>query len=171
MKVRAGTVLAVLAAPLVALVIGLFEASRPKVLLAFELASQESSRVPGVIAAIVGLGAVYVLLARGVDRRAGAYAVIVLATTPLWFVHARTLTGAIVPMSAGAVALTGLYVAAIDERAHRGVRVLGIVFAIASTLVLVRARGLGVVASVSFGIAAAAWLRERSTIAAIIAGA
>lgn len=169
MKVRAGAVLAIVS--FVGLLVGLFEASRPKVLLAFEVAAEESSRVPGAVAAIVGLAAVYVLLARGMDRRAGAYAVIVLATTPLWFVHARTLTGAIVPMSAGAVALTGLYVAAIDERANRAVRVLGIVLAIASALVLVRARGLGVVASVSFGIAAATWLRERRKLAAIIAAA
>lgn len=167
MKVRAGAALALLAA----LTVGLLEAGRPKVFLAFELASSESSRVPGVIAAIVGLAAVYVLLARGMDRRAGAYAVIVLATTPLWFVHARTLTGAIVPMSAGAVALAGLYVAAIDERAGRAVRVAGIVVAIGAAAVLVRAHGLGVVAAVSFGIAAAAWLRGRRGLAAVVASA
>lgn len=167
MKVRAGAVLAIVS--FVGLVVGLLEASRPKVFLAFEVSAEASSRVPGAVAAIVGLGAVYVLLARGMDRRAGAYAVIVLATTPLWFVHARTLTGAIVPMSAGAVALTGLYVAAIDERANRAVRVLGVLVAIASAALLVRARGLGVIASVSFGIAAAAWLRDRKRLAAIIA--
>lgn len=152
--------------------LGFFEAARPKVLLTFELASAsaDGSRIPGVVAAIVGLGAVYVLLARGMDRRAGAYAVIVLATTPLWFVHARTLTGAIVPMSAGAVALSGLYLAAVDERAGRSVRVLGIVVAIVAAGVLVRARGLGIVAAVSFGIAASAWVRERRRIAGAIAG-
>jgi hypothetical protein len=167
MKVRAGAAFALLAA----VVLGIAESGRPKVLLPFELASAsaDSSRMPGMIAAIVGLAAVYVLLARGMDRRAGAYAVIVLATTPLWFVHARTLTGAIVPMAAGAIALTGLFVAAIDERAGRAVRVAGVVAALVAAAVLVRSRGIAILAAVSFGIAAAAWLRERRVIAGAIA--
>lgn len=107
----------------------------------------------------------YFVLARGIDRRAGAYAVIVLATTPLWFVHARTLTGAIVPMSAGAVALGALYVAAVDERAGRALRVGAVVVAAGAGAVLVRSHGAAVIASVALGIAAAAWLRGRRHIA------
>lgn len=149
--------------------LGLFEATRPKVLLPFELASAESSRIPGGIAATVGLAAVYVLLARGMDRRAGAYAVIVLATTPLWFVHARTLTGAILPMAAGAAALAGLFVATVDERATRAIRVLGIVAAVVAAGVLFRSRDLAIVCSVAFGIAAAAWLRGRRLVATCLA--
>lgn len=37
------------------------------------------------ITAAVGLAVVYAVLAWGIDRRAGAYGVIVLATTPLWY--------------------------------------------------------------------------------------
>lgn len=170
MALRPGALVALVPLAFLALAaLGLFEAARPKVLLAFELASADESRIPGVIAAIVGLSSVYVLLARGIDRRAGAYAVIVLATTPLWFVHARTLTGAIVPMTAAAVALTGLFVAAVDERAGRAIRVIGVVAAVIAAGVLVRSRGLGIVAAASFGIAAAAWLRGRRAIAALLA--
>lgn len=64
--------------------------------------------------AIAGAAALYVLLARTVHRRAGLYAVIVLATTPLYFMQARTMFGDAVTLAAYLVAVAGLGLAFVE---------------------------------------------------------
>jgi 4-amino-4-deoxy-L-arabinose transferase-like glycosyltransferase len=85
-----------------------------------------AGRLPLALWGLVGLIATYALVARLVDRAAGAFAVIALATTPLYFLHARTMLGDIVTMSSIAIAVAGLGVATFDRRAPgespRGVR-------------------------------------------------
>ena len=99
--------------------------ARPSLPAPFELGI--AARAPGVPAwalrlpmaamALAGLGALYTFLRRTADRSAGAYAVAVLATAPAWFVHGRTMTGAIVPMACSAIVLAGLGIAVLDDRA------------------------------------------------------
>jgi hypothetical protein len=70
------------------------------------------------VAALVAVSALAVLLARLVDRRAAAYGAAALATTPLFFVQARTMLGDAVAMAAWTLAFAGLGVALLDRRAH-----------------------------------------------------
>jgi hypothetical protein len=55
------------------------------------------------------------MLARLVDRVAGAFAVVVLATTPLYFLQARTMLGDVVTMAALAMATSGLALVCFDR--------------------------------------------------------
>ncbi|HMR80723.1 MAG TPA: glycosyltransferase family 39 protein, partial [Polyangiaceae bacterium] len=73
-----------------------------------------AGRLPLAIWGIVGVGAVYVLLARLADRVAAAFAALALVTMPLFFLHARTMLGDIVSMSAIAVATLGFALALFD---------------------------------------------------------
>ncbi|HEY3500027.1 MAG TPA: hypothetical protein VGK73_35300, partial [Polyangiaceae bacterium] len=71
--------------------------------------------------AVVALIATYGLLSRLVDRAAGAFGVLVLASTPLFFVQARTLLGDGVTIGALTLAFSGLTLALYD-RGSIGVR-------------------------------------------------
>lgn len=75
-----------------------------------------AGRIPLAIWAFSGAVALYQLLARLVDRKAGLYAVIALVTMPLYFMQARTMLGDIVTMSALTLAFTGLTGAMLDDR-------------------------------------------------------
>jgi 4-amino-4-deoxy-L-arabinose transferase-like glycosyltransferase len=66
---------------------------------------------------LAGCAATFLLIARLADRVAASFAVIVLATTPLYFLHARTILGDVVTMSALAVGTAGLALAVFDDRA------------------------------------------------------
>ena len=66
--------------------------------------------------AILGLIATFVLVSRLADRVAAALSVLVLATMPLYFVHARTLLGDGVTMASLAIAVSGLTLALFDSR-------------------------------------------------------
>jgi hypothetical protein len=110
-------------------------------------------RLPMAVAAVGGLVALYMFMARTAERRVAVYAVAVLATVPAWFVHGRTMTGAMVPMACSAAVLGGLGIAALDRQAGVRVRASGVVAAIAAAVVSVMAtrwgapnRGLAVVA-------------------------
>ncbi|MBN2195628.1 MAG: glycosyltransferase family 39 protein [Polyangiaceae bacterium] len=70
-----------------------------------------AGRLPLALWALLGVVAIWMLVARLGDRRAATYAAVVLATTPLYFVHARTLLGDAVTLALHAVALAGLGVA------------------------------------------------------------
>jgi hypothetical protein len=59
--------------------------------------------------------ATYAFVARLVDRRAGLFSAIALATMPLFFVQARTMLGDVVTMTSVAVAFGGLLVGAFDR--------------------------------------------------------
>ncbi|MEZ4311897.1 MAG: glycosyltransferase family 39 protein [Polyangiaceae bacterium] len=76
-----------------------------------------SARVPLALWGLAGALAVYALVARLVDRRAGLYATTALVTMPLYFLHARTMLGDIVTMASLALALAGLAGALLDRGA------------------------------------------------------
>ncbi len=70
--------------------------------------SDWGGRLPLALWALLGLGATYLLVWRLRDHVAAAYAVVGLATTPLYFLHARTLIGDGVTLAANAIATAGL---------------------------------------------------------------
>jgi hypothetical protein len=74
-----------------------------------------AGRMPLVLWGLVGVGALYWLLARLVNRRAGFYGAVILSTMPLYFLQARTMLGEIVTMAAISVATAGLGIATFDR--------------------------------------------------------
>lgn len=77
--------------------------------------SEWAGRLPLVAWALGGIFALYSLLRRLVDPKAGLYGALVLATMPLYFLHARTMLGDIVTMASIAIAFAGLGIAAFDR--------------------------------------------------------
>jgi hypothetical protein len=75
--------------------------------------SEWAGRLPLVAWALCGLGAIYGGLSRLWDRRAALYAVVILATTPLYFLQARTLLGDAVTLASFAIAWSGCATAAL----------------------------------------------------------
>ena len=80
-----------------------------------------AGRLPLAIWGIVGVVATYGFVARLVDRRAGLFSAIALATMPLFFVQARTMLGDVVTMTSVALAFGGLAVGAFDRGEERSV--------------------------------------------------
>jgi 4-amino-4-deoxy-L-arabinose transferase-like glycosyltransferase len=74
-----------------------------------------AGRLPLALWGIVGVVATYGFVARLVDRRAGLFSAIALATMPLFFVQARTMLGDVVTMTSVAVSFGGLLVGAFDK--------------------------------------------------------
>jgi len=74
-----------------------------------------AGRAPLVVWGLLGVGALYWLLSRLVDRRAGLYGAVILSTMPLYFLHARTMLGDIVTMAALSIATAGLGIATFDR--------------------------------------------------------
>ncbi len=74
-----------------------------------------AGRVPLILWAALGALALFGALSRLVHPRAGLFAAVVLVTTPLYFVQARTMLGDIVAMAALAIAWSGLAVAVFDD--------------------------------------------------------
>jgi hypothetical protein len=88
-----------------------------------------AARLAVVAWSFVGLAATYLLVRRLVDRSAALLAVLVLGTTPLFFLHARTLLGDVVTMAGIALSTAGLALAAFDgaaPRARAGWALLGL---------------------------------------------
>ena len=156
------------------------EIARPSLPIPFELDTAArlaagttpwTARLPMAVAAVLGLCALYTFVARTIERRAAGYAVAVLATMPAWFVHGRTMTGAIVPMAVAAIVLAGASTATVDPDATPRARAVGIVGALlaisawcASVRFGIPSRGLLVVAGaplVASGIAGL-WAARRS---------
>jgi hypothetical protein len=100
-----------------------------------------AARLALVAWSFVGLAATYVLVRRLADRSAALLAVLVLGTTPLYFLHSRTLLGDIVTMAGIAVATAGLALAAFDEATQR-TRAGWIVLGLVGLLVGALSRGL-----------------------------
>jgi hypothetical protein len=87
-----------------------------------------AARVALLLWAVAALAATYLLVRRLVGRNAALLAVLVLGTTPLFFLHARTLLGDGVTISALAIASCGLILALFDDasvRVRSGWLVLG----------------------------------------------
>jgi 4-amino-4-deoxy-L-arabinose transferase-like glycosyltransferase len=88
-----------------------------------------AGRLPLLLWSLLGLGSVYLALARLWDGRAALYAVLILATTPLYFLQARTLLGDAVTLASFAMAWSGLSVALLagdqSTRARVGFALLG----------------------------------------------
>ncbi|MDC3962704.1 glycosyltransferase family 39 protein [Polyangium jinanense] len=76
-----------------------------------------TGRLPLAIWAFVGVVALHELLARLSGKRAALYGAVALATTPLYFMQARTMLGDIVTMSSLSIAFAGL-VGALFDRAR-----------------------------------------------------
>jgi hypothetical protein len=150
-RVAPAPVPAVVALVAVAVIVA-WEVGRPALPVPFELSAAARSpaapmwagRVPMAALAIAGSVAIYMFLARTASRSAGLYAVAVLATAPAWFVHGRTMTGAIVPMACSAAILAGLGVAALDPSAGARARSAGIAVALASAVTSVVASRWGI---------------------------
>lgn len=87
-----------------------------------------TGRLPLAIWALAGVAALFELLARLVDERAGVYGAIALVTMPLYFMQARTMLGDVVTMAALSLAFSGLLGALLDgERARLGWLAVGVV--------------------------------------------
>ncbi|HET7545346.1 MAG TPA: glycosyltransferase family 39 protein [Polyangiaceae bacterium] len=79
-----------------------------------------AGRLPLAIWGLIGLGATYFLVRRLADRRSAWFSVLVLATMPLYFVHARTMLGDIVTMAALSLSLSGLGLSVFDRASLSG---------------------------------------------------
>jgi hypothetical protein len=111
------------------------------------------------------------------DRSAGIYGVAILATAPAWFVHGRTMTGAIVPMACTAIVLAGLGIAVLDRTASTRARAAGLAFALAAAVISVIAarwgvptRGLAVVVGIptlAVGSSSVVWNRTHNVTAGV----
>src|SRR5579864_4667653 len=77
-----------------------------------------AGRLPLALWGLLGVLATYAFVARLFDRRAGAYASIILSTMPLYFVQARSMLGDVCIMAALALSFGGLAVAAFDRDEH-----------------------------------------------------
>ena len=74
-----------------------------------------AGRWPLALWGLAGVLATYAFVARLFDRRAGAYAAVVLSTMPLYFVQARSMLGEVCTMAGVAMAFGGFAVAAFDR--------------------------------------------------------
>ncbi len=80
-----------------------------------------AGRLPLAIWGLLGLGATFLFVRRLADARAAWFSVLVLATMPLYFLHARTMLGDIVTMAAFALALAGWGLAVFERGPADGV--------------------------------------------------
>ena len=160
---RASSPLAAIAGVIATSVIIAWEVARPTLPVSFELAAAARSpgaatwlgRLPMAAFGVAGMVALYIFFSRTAERRAAGYAISILATMPAWFVHGRTMTGAIVPMACFAGVLAGLGVAVLDLRASTRARGLALTAAVVATAVTglaarwgIAGRGLAAVVAV-----------------------
>jgi hypothetical protein len=127
-----------------------------------------AGRLPLALWGLLGLFATYAMLARLVDRAAAAFAVLCLSTTPLYFLHARTILGDIVTMASMALGVAGLAIACFDGSADSPRRVRRVAWLLAGTSGLVTgAMSRGVlfgVAPPALAVAVAWWIRPRTRV-------
>lgn len=74
-----------------------------------------TGRLPLAIWGFLGVVALYELLARLIDKRAGLFAAIALVTMPLYFMQARTMLGDIVTMASVTMGFVGFAGAMLDD--------------------------------------------------------
>ena len=85
-----------------------------------------SGRLPLAIWGFLGVIALYELLARLIDKRAGLYAAIALVTMPLYFMQARTMFGDIVTMASVTIGFVGFAGALLDDVGEDETRSFGL---------------------------------------------
>jgi 4-amino-4-deoxy-L-arabinose transferase-like glycosyltransferase len=152
-----------------------WELVRPTLPVPYELAIAARSpgaaswvgRLPMAGLAVLGTIALYMFLTRTVEKRAAVYGVAILTTTPAWFVHGRTMTGAMMPMVCSVTIFAALGIAILAPGATTRARGAGIGIAVAAAALSVVAarwgmpqRGLVSVAAVpaiAVGAAAMMW--------------
>ncbi|MFZ5894179.1 MAG: ArnT family glycosyltransferase [Myxococcota bacterium] len=103
--------------------------------------SSVAGRVALALWGLAGLGTLHFVLRRLCSPRAAWLAVLVLASTPLYFVHARTLLGDVVTFTAQMLAFGGLAVAIFDAQSGR-VRAISGALATLGLLAGLLSRGL-----------------------------
>jgi len=105
-----------------------------------------AGRLPLALWALVGVAATYALLRVLANREAAAFSAVALATTPVYFLQARTMLGDIVAMACSAVAACGLLLAAWGGVAPRPLgsagRVIALVVGVAGLAGGLLSRGL-----------------------------
>lgn len=79
-----------------------------------------AGRLPLAVWGLLGILACYVLVRRLLDKAAAPFAVLMLASCPLYFLHARTMLGDIVTMASLAIACAGLGLAVFDNELRPG---------------------------------------------------
>ncbi len=107
---------------------------------------------------LLALLATWIVARRLADRTVAALAVLVLATTPLFFVQSRTLLGDVVTMAGSALAVAGLGLATFDSRLGRLGRGLALVVGLLGLAVGFGARGLLVGLAIPASGVGVAWL-------------
>ena len=119
-----------------------------------------AGRLPLAIWGVIGLAGCFLLVRRLADARAAWFSVLVLATMPLYFLHARTMLGDIVTMASLALALAGLGLAVFDRGAGDiGVaRWLAVGLGVLGMLCAVLSRGALVGVAVPASSVGASWL-------------
>ena len=124
-----------------------------------------AGRLPLAIWGLVGLAATYWLVRRLADRRSAWFSVLVLATMPLYYLHARTMLGDIVTMSALALSMSGLGLAAFERGGEpaRGARWLSLGVGILGMSCAVLSRGVLIGIAVPAGSVGLTWLVLRSS--------
>ena len=124
-----------------------------------------AGRLPLAIWGLLGLAASYWLVSRLADRRSAWSSLLVLATMPLFFLHARTMLGDIVTMSALSLALAGLGLAVFDRGRGGlgGARWLGLGLGLLGMSCAVLSRGVLIGVAVPATSVGVTWLVLRST--------
>jgi hypothetical protein len=123
-----------------------------------------AGRLPLAIWGLLGLSASYLLVSRLADRRSAWFSVLVLASTPLYFLHARTMLGDIVTMSALALSVAGLGLAVFERGGATAAssRWLSLGLGILGMSCAVLSRGVLIGIAVPAGSVGVTWLILRS---------
>ena len=94
-----------------------------------------AGRTPLALWGILGVILTYGFVSKLVDRKAGLYSAVALTTMPLFFVHARTMLGDIVQMTAFAAIFGGFAVGVFGARAdQKDTRALWLALALAGSV-------------------------------------
>jgi 4-amino-4-deoxy-L-arabinose transferase-like glycosyltransferase len=125
--------------------------------------SEWAGRLPMALWGLAGVLATYLLLARLVDKASGAFAAIVLITTPLFFLQARSMLGEVVTMSALAIATAGFALAVFDARPKPGARFAFWLLGVAGAAAGFGSRGVLIGVALPAGSVALAWLIRRAS--------
>jgi 4-amino-4-deoxy-L-arabinose transferase-like glycosyltransferase len=126
-----------------------------------------AGRLPMLAFGVLGAAATFLFASRFFSRRAGVFTVLVLATAPIYFAHARTMTGEIVPLASIACAFAGFGLATFGRATSATFssrrRVFAIVLAVAFGLLAASSRGLLVGVVVPALAVGLAWAFSRDT--------